>query len=213
MTHKQTRNYQNLQRWSDFQRTEYDFPVIEPTRHLPKVKEWIGFNYSTKQSRDGEATGVHFYLDDYQFERVWNDPDKYCSILQRYAVVASPDFSLFTDYPLPLQMYNHYRKHWLAAYMQSKGIIVIPTICWSDEYSFEWCFDGEPKDSWVTVSSTGALSGKTSKQLFLNGYEKMLKELSPKGVLFYGKVPEECREMSCKIKHIPSFSEVRFKRE
>lgn len=29
------------------------------------------------------------------------------------------------------------------------GINVIPTICWSNHESFEWCFDGEPTHSVV----------------------------------------------------------------
>ena len=47
--------------------------------------------------------------------------------------------------PFAMQIYNQYRKHWLAAYWQLNGITVYPTISWSDENSYEWCFDGEPR--------------------------------------------------------------------
>lgn len=77
--------------------------------------------------------GVHFFLDDYQFQRLWNTPDRYIESLQKFSCVLSPDFSLYTDYPTALQIYNHYRKHWIGAYLQLYGIEVIPTICWSDE--------------------------------------------------------------------------------
>lgn len=72
------------------------------------------------------------------------------------------------------------------------GIEVIPTICWSDEESFEWCFDGEPQGGTVAVSSVGTQRNKQSKQLFINGYNEMIKRLQPETVIFYGNVPDEC---------------------
>lgn len=69
---------------------------------------------------------------------------------------------------------------------------VYPTISWSNENSYDWCFDGEPVGGIVAVSSVGTQQNKESKQLFLRGYEEMMKRLSPEWVIFYGKVPEEC---------------------
>lgn len=179
---------------------EYDIPIIEPT----KITEnnFIGFNevLSSKQNN----CGVHFFLDDYQFQRLWNTPDKYIEMLKRFNCVLSPNFSLYADYPKALQIYNHYRKHWIGAYLQLNGIEVIPTICWSDEKSLDWCFDGEPKGGTVAVSSVGTQKAKESKQLFLNGYNEMLKRLKPETVIFYGKVPEECQG---NIINIKSFQE------
>lgn len=136
--------------------------------------------------------GVHFFLDDYQFQRLWNTPDRYIERLQKFNCVLSPDFSLYADYPKALQIYNHYRKHWIGAYLQLYGIEVIPTICWSDEKSFEWCFDGEPCGGTVAVSSVGTQKNKIAKELFLKGYKDMIERLQPETVIFYGKVPEEC---------------------
>ena len=67
-----------------------------------------------------------------------------------------------------------------------------PTISWSDENSYEWCFDGEPRGGIVAVSSVGTQKSKESQRLFLRGYEEMVKRLEPTWVIFYGKVPEEC---------------------
>lgn len=72
------------------------------------------------------------------------------------------------------------------------GIKVIPTISWSDESSFEWCFDGEPIGGTVAVSSVGTQKNKTAKELFLNGYNEMMKRLEPETVIFYGTIPKEC---------------------
>lgn len=131
-------------------------------------------------------------MDDYQFVRYWNTPDKYVPKLAQFKAVCAPDFSTYTDMPLAMQIYNHYRKHWLAAYWQLCGMTVYPTISWSDKKSYDWCFDGEPVGGIVAVSSVGTQNNKEAKRLFLRGYEEMMKRLSPKWVIFYGKVPEEC---------------------
>lgn len=178
----------------------FDIPIIEPT----KIEEsnFIGFNEA--MSSKHTDCGVHFFLDDYQFERLWNNPDRYIELLQKYNCVLSPDFSLYADYPRALQIYNHYRKHWAGAYLQLHGIEVIPTICWSDERSFEWCFDGEPAGGTVAISSVGTQKSKIAKELFLKGYNEMIKRLQPEAIIFYGRVPEEC---TGNIIHVKSFQE------
>lgn len=52
--------------------------------------------------------------------------------------------------------------------MQMYGIDVIPTISWSDRESFEWCFDGEPVDGAVAVSSVGVMNSKERKRRMKN---------------------------------------------
>lgn len=181
-------NYENTTRAVFFGEGNFDIPTIEPTKI--KADKFIGFNEAMSSKKTD--CGIHFFLDDYQFNRLWNNPDRYIEILKKYTCVMSPDFSLYSDFPKALQIYNHYRKHWLGAYWQLNGIEVIPTICWSDEESFEWCFDGEPQGGTVAVSSAGTQLNKQSKQLFINGYNEMIKRLQPETVIFYGNVPDEC---------------------
>lgn len=168
---------------------KYEVPRILPM-DIEQPVEMIGFNFAAKHKHP-ERVGVHFFLKDYQFSRLWTSPDIYTDMLKRFRFVCTPDFSMYTDFPLALQINSHYRKHWLGAYWQSKGITVIPTICWSDERSFEWCFDGEPVNSTVAVSSVGTQLNERSKSLFLLGYEQMMSRLQPKIVLFHGRIPAE----------------------
>jgi len=179
----------NIGKMSAISSGKYDIPIILPD-DVDQI-EWIGFNY-VKSQNDCKGKGVHFFLDDYQFLRTWNNPNDYIDKLRKFDCVLSPDFSTFTDYPMAMQIFNHYRKHWIGAYWQNAGIPVIPTISWSDEKSFEWCFDGEPKESVIAVSSIGTQKNPKSKDAFLFGYNKMMEELRPKKILFYGNVPKEC---------------------
>lgn len=168
----------------------YDIPQIEAERIDARRLEWIPFNYAVT-ARNKQQKGVHFYVDDYQFTRLWNQPDRYISILQQFGAVCTPDFSQYTDMPIAMRIYNHYRKHWLGAYWQKHGIRVIPTICWSTPDSYEWCFDGEPTNSIISISSVGTQVRKGSKELFDSGCREAIKRLDPSEILWYGKVPEE----------------------
>ena len=188
--YREQRNYENAQRMLFDGVGQYAIPEIEPTQF--DNAEFVGFNY-VRGANGVESKAVHFFLDDYQFTRVWTDPDRYIPMLQRFKYVLTPDFSLYTDFPKALQIYNHYRKHWLGAYWQMHGINVIPTIGWSDMESFEWCFDGELTHSVVAVSSVGTQVKKEARQQFLEGYLEMMERLHPEQIIFYGKVPEECK--------------------
>ncbi|MBO5449399.1 MAG: DUF4417 domain-containing protein [Ruminococcus sp.] len=190
--------YENLQHGFFEAEGKYDIPKLTGS-DVDEIPELIGFNYA-KTAKDRTDKGVHFFLDDYQFTRVWNNPTNYIELLKQFRIVLTPDFSLYSDFPRAMQIYNHYRKHWLGAYWESNCIKVIPTICWSDESSFEWCFEGEPVGSIVAVSSVGTQQNKNSKRAFLLGYEKMLERLQPETIIFYGNIPDECKGSIVRIK-------------
>lgn len=181
---------------------KYDVPILKPCNaELPE--EWVGFNY-VKLAKNKAEKGLHFYVDDYQFERVWRSPLDYIDLVGKYQVTMTPDFSLYTDFPQAIQIYNHYRKMWLGALWQVYGFSVIPTIAWSDKESFEWCFDGVPKRSIVSVSSVGTQQSKETRKLFLQGWEKMLEVLEPSKVIFHGNIPSECK---ADIIHIKAYQD------
>lgn len=196
------RSYENLERRIFDGVGKYGIPQLQPT-HFQGDCEFISFNYANT-TKERQSKGVHFFIDDYQFNRLWNNIDRYLDMLSQFKCVMTPDFSTYTDFPKAIQIYNHYRKHWVGAYLQEYGVTVIPTISWSTADSFEWCFDGEPTHGTVAVSSVGATNSKVKKELFLDGYNAMMERLQPETVLFYGKVPEECKG---NIVEIPPFCE------
>ena len=88
----------------------HQFPELKPTYFLPT--EAIPFDKAT-QARNHQQW-VHFYIDDYRFERIWKDPDRYLPILQRFDGVITPDFSLYSDMPRAMQIWNTYRNRAIA---------------------------------------------------------------------------------------------------
>ena len=103
-------NFENLDKFTFPGVGRYGIPQIAPVCEYPQG-EFIPMNYA-KTAKDPSSKIVHCFVDDYQFTRYWNTPDKYIPMLSQFYAVCSPDFSTYTDMPLAMQIYNHYRKHW-----------------------------------------------------------------------------------------------------
>ena len=73
--------------------------------------------------------------------------------LDQYYALLSPEFSLYWDMPRALQIYSTFKNRWCGAYWQRQGFIVIPTVFWSSNDSFEFCFDGIERGLVVAVST------------------------------------------------------------
>lgn len=193
---EETRAFENITKWlpASFEVDgAYDTPIILPVDDVPEVDRVVRF-CDAKRERLDDRTLVHFYTQDYQFERIWTHIDAYIPMMQRAGVMLSPDFSLFTDLPRAMQIYNHYRKHYIARYYQRNGVCVIPSIGWSDRESVAWCFGGEPEHAIVSVSSIGCMRhGEDVRKLFMYGYDAMLERLAPEAILFFGTVPDGAR--------------------
>ena len=169
-------DYENLT--NDF----WQMPTIKNNNYVPN--DLIGFNYA--KSSKNKNCGIHFYVDDYQFERVWNAPEKYVDVLWEYDCILSPDFSLYMDMPMPMKIWNIYRSRQIGAFYQSRGIKVIPTMSWAEKETFEFCFQGIPKGSIVSVSTIGVKEQKTALEIWNAGMHEMIKRIEPSTILVYG---------------------------
>lgn len=165
----------------------FDLPVLKAVKEIPK--QIVAFNFANKYS-DPEDAFVHFYIDDYQFERLWNRPEYYAKVLGRFKGVIAPDYSTYTNMPVAQQIFQVYKSRLIGAYLSSLGITVIPNISWSDEKSLDWSLAGIPKHSVVALSTNGVLNSKV-KQNFINCYKKAMAELEPTAIVIVGEVPEE----------------------
>lgn len=192
----------------------YNIPVIQPIDELPNIDTWLEFEKAKKLRIKPKKTGVHFFEYDFKFECVWNFPDRYADVLSAYDCILAPDFSIYVDIPRAVQIYNHYRKHWISAYWQDKGLTVIPTMCWGYEDTYDFCFDGEPINSIVAVSNIGCNQETELKKMWIAGYEEMLKRLQPKEILVYTNsfdyLPGNVRYIKYDIdKHIEGIDDIK----
>lgn len=102
--YRSLRNYENLNKAIFEGVGEYGIPAIRPIYETP-CENWIGFNFA-RTCEDPEIHGIHFFIDDYQFNRVWTTPDAYINRLKQFQAVLTPDFSTYTDFPKGVLYYG-----------------------------------------------------------------------------------------------------------
>lgn len=161
------------------------FPALRP--RMAKPAGMMGFNYA-KSTPDAVKRGqaCHFFIDDYQFERVWTNPLKYVDALRGFGCVLTPDFSLYMDMPLPMMAWNRYRSQAVGAVWQREGLTVVPTLSWAGPDSFAFCFAGVPSRATVAVSTVGVKLDEDALAFWKAGMAEAMGRLRPKRVLLYG---------------------------
>jgi len=168
---------------------EWGIPTIAQCLSLPaQLVQW-GSRPALQAVKPESNTAVHFFVDDYRFESLWRHPERNLDTILHVGCALSPDFSLFRDMPLVMQMWNVYRNRWLGCYWQAQGIEVIPTISWSKPHDF--CYAGVEQGSVVAVSFVGIEHDQKARYLFREGFEKMIAVLHPRKILCYGKMPRD----------------------
>lgn len=210
-------NYKITRSWENQQRAlyqgvgEYGIPPLRPQlMNEADVPPFVGFNFA-RTCADPENHGIHFWVDDYQFIRVWNDPDRYVKMLSRFKYVVSPDFSGYDDFPKALRVYQQFRSMWLARYWQDYGVRVIPNIIWSGDDcpdgDFEWCMDGVPRGACIAISATGTFGDQYAKDSFVSGFNRAVSILKPTQILYHGPMHDGLELGGAKLFRNESFTQ------
>lgn len=88
--------------------------------------------------------------------------------------------------PLPVQIYNEYRRRALAYFWQTNGIEVISTISFSTPETYNFCFSGLPKHSVIATSTVEVCRREESRKTFIDRMTEAIKRLEPSDVILYG---------------------------
>lgn len=166
----------------------YQMPVLKACHFTPD--NLIGFNYVKsiveKGKSDEYVNGVHFFIDDYQFERIWNKPQKNIERLKHFACALTPDFSLYMEMSMALKIWNVYRSRLIGQMMQDAGLKVIPTLRWAEKDTFDFCFDGIEPGGVVAVSNVGMVRDKEMRAVWRAGMDAAIERLRPEAVIAFG---------------------------
>ncbi len=161
---------------------QFDFPIIKKQDiDVEKIK-FLSFVNTKKEDSENKDKTIHFFTYDWLFEKVYENAEEQLEKLSQYYALLSPDFSLFTNMPLALQIESVFKNRWCGAYWQSMGLKVIPTLSWGDEKSFDFCFDGIEEGSVVAVCT---YYREVDAESFMLGYNEMLKRIKPSVVICY----------------------------
>lgn len=169
--------------------SRYGIPDVARTDWVPDI---LGAWHLPRQ-REACASGngaVHFFLDDYRFETAFSAPERTVGRVLAVGGALEPNFSIYWDMPRVAQMWNTYRSRWCGAFWQSKGVKVIPTVCWGPPDTFDFVFDGVPLGGVVALSAAGMGRGRTpeDREFFVAGLRELVDRVRPSVILSYGKL-------------------------
>ncbi len=155
---------------------------------------------------------VCWYVDDYKFDGkngIWSRCDYVLKVLKHFSGAITPDFSTYQDFPDPIKRYNTYRMrsygHWLA----KNDICVINNVRWGTSESYDYCFDGLPKNSILAIGTVGGSPKKLiDRKRFEDGLFEMVSRLCPHTIVVYGSANYNCfkklEENNIVVKSFPS---------
>jgi len=192
---RETLDFFHLNKFMAYANNKYDIPLVK--KQSLEISELIGFNYCLSAKKEDYSKTIHFYLDDYQFDRVWNNPYYYTPTLKMFNGAISATFSTYADMPLAIQIYNIYRNRYLGALWQREGLTVIPSIVWGNERTLEAALMGLDKNPIISIGTLGPMKEKELKAEFIKEYKYIIEKLDPELVILYGDhIPKECLKLS-----------------
>jgi hypothetical protein len=128
-----------------------------------------------------------------------------------------PDFSIYRDFPLALQLFQVYKSRAIGVYLEKQGRNVIPNVRWGDSRTFKFAFAGIQRNSVIAVGAQGGYRDNSSQSFFEDGFVEMLKVIQPKSVIVYGNLSNylynECIRKHTNIFSFPTEISKRIKQE
>ena len=167
----------------------FELPKIRTSSQLPDSV--ITFSKAMARTWNDFDCWVMFYEHDVNFERLWHNPKQYLAKLKKFKGIISPDFSLYRNMPLCMQMWNTYRGRAIAVWLQNNGVEIIPNVRFNDERTYEFCFDGIEKFKTVAVGTHGCIKNRIDKDYFKDGLAEVVRRLSPRTIIVYGAAPDD----------------------
>ena len=139
---------------------------------------------------------VCFYIDDYKFDGsrgIWHDSEQTLKVLRHFAGAITPDFSTYQDFPEPVKIYATYRMRLMGYWLGKNDIAVINNVRWGTPETFDYCFEGIPKNSIVAIGTVGGSPRKLiDRERVETGLFKMVDELKPHTIIVYGSEKYPC---------------------
>lgn len=209
----ETRDPLNIIKGNYSSNNELGYPELKAD--FFEVKDLLAYDkINTKSPKpDDLDKTVHFFLNDYKFECLWNNPKQYIGLLQKYNGILMPDFSNYTDYPISLNIFQMYRRFWLSRFFQENGIKVIPVPRINDLNNYENELKPIPKNNIIAISSVRMLSAMQRDYLpeFIQEVKIILDYLKPEKLIWYGNLIPEIDLSKYDLQHFKQSCEILFR--
>lgn len=160
-----------------------DMPVLRPCLKIPT--KLVSFSDAMSQHCSDQKGFVHFFEDDCNIERFWNNPRKYLPKLSQFDGVISPDFSVCYDFPNAIKVNNTYRNLASGFWLQSQGLQVIPNVRCEPGNAL-WSLPSIPHNSVIAIGARASIKRVEDRRMFISMVKIAIDELDPSAVIWYG---------------------------
>ena len=132
---------------------------------------------------------IHCYKENNVLNKLYDHPLKYIDKIGRYYAICTPDFSAHNSMDWHGLYDAVYKNRYCGALWQIQGMIVCPTIQWTNKKYYDLFFSGIRPNSMVSISTLGVNNEKCRKD-FLDGYRELRKRFNPKLIICLGRPVE-----------------------
>lgn len=119
----------------------YDIPTLKMSKENTYLQLPLKPYGADARTKTGVGT-YHFYVDDYRFNAIWNDPTKI--INSGCGAIVEPNCSLYETTPIGYGIFLIYKKRWIARFLQDFNIDVFVDLNVTEKFH-EYNILGIPK--------------------------------------------------------------------
>lgn len=175
----------------------YEVPTLDIYNQADVVTSPVIVWGIEKRTRKIDGGTVLFYVDDYRFEAIWDNPSQIIDI--GCAVMAEPNLSIYDTMPVSYALHLIYKKRWIARYLQMLGVKILVDLNVSVKFA-EYNLLGVP-EGWNAFSTRGYLertdyleheieiakrvSGKETPHMVVYGGGRKIQEIVARHNLIY----------------------------
>ena len=95
---------------------KFDMPLIRKQNiDIDKIR-FLSFSDAKLNDSENSHKTIHFFTYDWKFDSVYENADEELEKLKQYYCLLSPDFSIFTNMPIPLQIESIFKNRWCGAF-------------------------------------------------------------------------------------------------
>lgn len=180
-----------LAEWEEVESLAMPHALPQRFKSVPEGMSYLAYG---SRPHGSEANVVHFYVDDYRFEPLWH---RVGGIIPQYKFdyLISPDFSVLPIAYYPQQLFQVFRNRMLTRYWQKMyDLQIIFSISWGLPPTYEFCFDGIPPNSVVSVKCAFHEKNVKIVNWWLDGFFTMCDVLQPSQIVVCGQLFPEAQK-------------------
>ncbi|MBR1803712.1 MAG: DUF4417 domain-containing protein [Muribaculaceae bacterium] len=112
---------------------DLEIPTLDITMQAQLCEiPFLAFGEQKRTYDMGGNGTLHFYVDDYRFNSIYEKPEKI--LRHRPSSIVEPNFSTFNEMPISFGLQAIYKKRWGARMMQEKGLRVFVDLNVAQKY-------------------------------------------------------------------------------